>query len=131
MPRADLPSDPLPSKIASSSLELRAWAPWVRRRSLGRSATGSSLIDKAIRTPVIGSTDDLMRAVAGCYRPSADIIVAPLRASAKNRGPRALTNGIDNLGLIDEYGPSRTRRRFSISPRLSMHLVRALGPTQA
>ena len=44
IPSADRPSEPLPSSIAISSLELRACAPCVRRRSLGRSAVGSSRI---------------------------------------------------------------------------------------
>ena len=44
MPSADRPSDPLPRRIANSSLELKACAPWLRSRSRGLSAAGSSLI---------------------------------------------------------------------------------------
>lgn len=48
IPMADFPSEPLPRRIAISSLELRAWAPWVLSLSRGRSQAGSSRIVLAI-----------------------------------------------------------------------------------
>src|SRR5436305_997856 len=54
MPRLDRPSDPDPSRIASSSLELSACAPWLLSRSRGRSAAGSSRIANDTLSPCFG-----------------------------------------------------------------------------
>jgi len=58
MPRAERPSDPLPRRIASSSLELKACAPWLRSRSRGLSAAGSSRIVSVTAVSVVVETDD-------------------------------------------------------------------------
>jgi len=71
MPSADRPSDPLPSRIASSSLELSACAPWLLNRSRGRSAAGSSRIVSVIRCSGVWSTDDQLIDRRWCYRPKA------------------------------------------------------------
>jgi hypothetical protein len=48
-----------------------------------------------------------------------------------------MINGIDNRGLIENRGQPRTTDGWpplfgsSISPRLSMHLVRAFGPLKS
>jgi hypothetical protein len=91
MPRAERPSDPLPSKIASSSLELRAWAPWVLSRSRGRSAAGSSRIVSVNLFSLGWSRDDRFGRPPFRHLASAHVIAALPARTRIPAAPSAVT----------------------------------------